>query len=78
MTANTVTLTFPDSKSVVLNQFNTTDDFDFLFDILDKLDHHLTPDVKIALEVAMEEIELQAIQDQAEEDLQKQLEGETD
>ena len=77
MTANTVTITFVDAKSVILNQFNTTDDFDFLYDILDKLAHHLTPEVKIALEVAMEEIELQAIQDEAEADLQKQLEGET-
>jgi hypothetical protein len=58
MTANTVTITFVDSKSVILNQFNTTDDFDFLYDILDKLAHHLTPEVKIALEVAMEEMAL--------------------
>jgi len=77
MKSNTVQITFTDSDSVILAQHNTTDDWDLCFELLDKLSSHLTPAVTIALEVAMEEMELQAIQDEAETDLQKQLEGET-
>ena len=57
MKNNTVKMIFTDSNSLILGEFNSTDDHELFFEILNgRVNFYVTPEVKDAIEVATEEM----------------------
>jgi len=57
MKNNTVKMIFTDSNGLILGEFNSTDDHELFFEILNgRVNFYVTPEVKDAIEVATEEM----------------------
>ena len=53
--SNKVKIIITDSEGTIINEFNTEDDFDLFWELLDgKTNFYLTPEVTTAIEVAIE------------------------
>ena len=54
--SNKVKIIITDSEGTIINEFNTEDDFDLFWELLDgKTNFYLTPEVTTAIEVAIEQ-----------------------